>query len=184
VGAGASQRLSLGSLADVQGATYFPDGKKIFLYGSEKGKGSRFWVVEPPGDARAVTPENTQGAAGLLSPDGSSVVVWSADTSVLAILPLAGGPRVPLPGTEHDEPLAWTPDGRGLYIRSGGGQSGRVDILDVATRARKPWKVLSPPDSASVSEITGFAFARGGSAYAYTYRRILTSDLYVVEGLK
>ncbi len=184
VGAGTPQRLALGPVADVTGATFFADGKRILLYGSEKGKGPRFWIVEPPAEPRAVTPENTLGAAGLLSPDGLRVVVWSADTSILSILPLGGGPAVALAGTEHDDPIAWTPDGRGLYVRPGGGESGRIEILDVTTRTRKPWKILAPPDPASVSEISSGAFARDGSAYAYTYRRVLTSDLYVVEGLK
>jgi len=54
----------------------------------------------------------------------------------------------------------------------------------VNTLARKPWKELVPPDVASVSQLPELAFAPDGSAYAYTFRRVLTSDLYVVEGLK
>ncbi|HMA29064.1 MAG TPA: hypothetical protein VKS23_04320 [Thermoanaerobaculia bacterium] len=184
VGTGAPQRLALGSVADVRAAAFFPDGRKILLYGVEKGKGTRFWTVEPPGEPVPVSPENTQGNAGLLSPDGRRVIVWSADTSILSILPLGGGAAVPLRGTEHDDPIAWTADGKGLYVRPGGGGSGRVEILDVTTLARTPWKTLSPPDPSSVSEITSGAFARDGSAYAYTYWRVLTSDLYVVDGLK
>ena len=184
VGAGTPQRLALGPVAEVRTASFFPDGKRVLLYGIEKGKGPRFWAAEPPGEPQPVSPENTQGAAGLLSPDGARVVVWSADTSILSILPLGGGAAVPLRGTEHDDPLGWTADGKGLYLRPGGGESGRVEVLDVATLARKPWKTLTPPDPSSVSEITALSFGRDGSAYAYTYRRVLTSDLYVVEGLK
>ena len=184
VGAGAPQRLALGPVAEVSGASFFPDGRRILLYGVEKGKGNRFWAVEPPGEPAPVSPESTQGSATLLSPDGRRVVVWSADTSILSVLPLGGGPAVPLRGTEHDDPLGWTPDGRGLYVRPGGGQGGRIEILDVATLARTAWKTLAPPDPASVSEIPSIQFARDGSAYAYTYRRVLTSDLYVVEGIR
>jgi serine/threonine protein kinase len=184
VGAGAAQPLALGPIEEVRDASFFPDGKKILLYGVEKGKGTRFWTVEPPAEPVPASPVDTQGGAKFLSPDGQRVIVWSADTSVLSIMPLGGGPTVPVRGTEHDDPLAWTPDGRGLYVRPGGGGGGRIEILDVATLARTPWKTLAPPDSASVSEITAISFARDGSAYAYTYRRVLTSDLYVVEGLR
>ena len=81
-------------------------------------------------------------------------------------------------------PLGWTPDGRALYCRRDPDQGREIYTLDVKTLARKPWKELAPPDPASVTEVSGVAFAPDGSAYAYTYRRVLTSDLYVVEGLK
>ncbi|MEO8053904.1 MAG: protein kinase [Acidobacteriota bacterium] len=184
VGAGTPEAVALGPVAEVESASFFPDGKRILVHGSEKGKRPRFWIVEPPAAPRPISPENTSGSSNLLSPDGRSVLAWAAETSVLSILPIEGGPPRLLPGTEYDDPLGWTSDGRALYSRRNPGQGRQIYTLDVATLARKPWKELSPPDAASVSHVPQVVFPGDGSAYAYTYRRILTSDLYVVEGLK
>ena len=184
VGTGTPAPVALGTIAKVESAWFFPDGKRILVHGSEKGKLGRFWIVDPPAPPRAISPEGTQGDANLMSPDGRSVLAWAAETSVLSILTIDGGALGKLPGTENDEPLGWTSDGRALYARRQPGQGRQIYTLDMSTLARKPWKEFSPPDAASVTSLTGVVFAREGSAYAYTYRRVLTSDLYVVEGLK
>ncbi len=184
IGAGTPAPVALGSVADVDTAAFFPDGKRLLVHGSERGKLARFWVVDPPAAPRAISPENTLGSAGLLSPDGRSVVAWSADTSVLAILTIDGGAFRKFPGTEYDDPLGWTADGRALYSRRSPGQGREIYTLDVASLERRPWRALTPPDPASVTFLPEVVFPADGSAYAYTYRRVLTSDLYVVEGLK
>jgi eukaryotic-like serine/threonine-protein kinase len=184
VGAGTAVPVAVGPIAEIKSASFFSDGKRILIHGSEKGTGPRFWVVDPPAAARAVSPENTLGQAGLLSPDGRLVVAWSAETSILAILPIEGGAVRPLRGTEYDDPLGWTSDSRGLYVRRNPGEGRQVDTLDVSTLARKPWKELAPPDPSSIANVPRIAFAPDGGAYAYTFVRVLTSDLYVVEGLK
>ena len=119
-----------------------------------------------------------------MSPDGRWVVSWSADSSILSLLPIDGGPIRPLPGTEHDDILGWTPDGRALYVRPSPGEGARVSSLDLKTLVRTPVREFAPPDPSSVTAIAEPTFASDGSAYAYTYARVLTSDLYVVEGLK
>ncbi|MCM3877630.1 MAG: protein kinase [Thermoanaerobaculia bacterium] len=184
VGAGTATPVPLGPVAEVASASFFPDGKRILIHGSEKGKRPRVWIAELPAPPRAISPENTSGSANLMSPDGRSVVAWAAETSVLSILTIDGGAIRKLPGTEYDDPLGWTADSRALYARRNPGQGRQIYTVDVATLARKPWKELSPPDPASVSYLPQVVFPSDGSAYAYTYRRVLTSDLYVVEGLK
>ncbi|MBK9065160.1 MAG: protein kinase [Acidobacteria bacterium] len=184
VGAGAPTPVALGPIAKVESAAFFPDGKRLLIQGSEKGKRGRFWIVDPPASPRAIAPEGTQGNADLMSPDGRSVVAWAAETSVLSVMTIDGGAIRMLPGTEYDDPLGWTPDGRALYARRNPGQGREIYTLDVTTLARKPWKALSPPDTSSVSLLSQVVFPADGAAYAYSYRRVLTSDLYVVEGLK
>jgi eukaryotic-like serine/threonine-protein kinase len=184
VGAGTPIPLALGPVAEVENVSFFSDGKRILVHGSEAGKPPRFWIVEPPAVPRAISPEGLLGSASLLSPDGRQAISWSADTSVLAVLPIEGGPVRPLPGTEYDDPVGWTADSRSLYCRRNPGQGRRIYTIDVSTLARTPWKDLAPPDSSSVTNVSSVVFATDGSAYAYTYQRVLTSDLYVVEGLK
>jgi Tol biopolymer transport system component len=184
VGAGTPAAVALGSVVEVEGASFFPDGKRILIHGSEKGRLPRHWVVDPPAAPRAISPEGLLGGAGFLSPDGRWTLCWSADTSALAILPIEGGPVRQLAGTEYDDPLGWTPDSRALYVRRSPSRGYQIYTLDVSTLARKPWKEFAPPDAASVSQLPEIEFARDGSAYAYTFHRVLTSDLYVVEGLR
>ncbi len=69
-------------------------------------------------------------------------------------------------------------------MRPNPGQGRAITTLDVASLVRKTWREIAPPDPASVTDVPRLAFAPDGSAYAYTYRRVLTSDLFVVEGLK
>ena len=184
VGAGTPTPVALGPIAEFESAAFFPDGKRLLIQGSEKGKRGRFWIVDPPAPPRAIAPEGTQGMASLMSPDGRSVVAWAAETSVLTILAIDGGAVRRLPGTEYDDPAGWTADGRSLYARRNPGQGREIYTFDVTTLARRTWKELSPPDSASVTILSRVAFSPDTSAYAYSYRRVLTSDLYVVDGLK
>ncbi len=184
VGAGAPVPVGLGPIAGVTSASFFSDGRRLLLHGAEKGKRPRFWIVEPGGIPRPISPEGTLGDAGLMSPDERRVIGWAADTSILSIVSTEGAAARTLAGTQYDEPLGWTADGRSIYIRPSPGQLGMIGTLDVDTLARKPWKSFAPPDPSSVSSFPGVAFAPDGSAYAYTYQRVLTSDLYVVEGLK
>ena len=59
----------------------------------------------------------------------------------------------------------------------------RVDLCDVATGARRPWKVIVPPDPAGVLAISPILITPDGKSYAYSYRRLL-DDLFLVTGLK
>jgi hypothetical protein len=184
VGAGSPAPLALGPVAEVSSGAFFPDGKRILLDGSEKGKLRRFWVLDPPAPPRAISPEGFLGFGFSLSPDATLLLCWSGDTSVLSLLPVGGGPIRALPGTEHDDPLGWTSDSRSLYVRKSPFRLRQITTLDVTTLTRKPWRELAPPDAASVTFIPEVAIAPDGSVYAYTFQRVLTSDLYVVEGLR
>jgi hypothetical protein len=58
-----------------------------------------------------------------------------------------------------------------------------IEIVDVATGQRRPWKVLTPPDPTGVASIGPTIMTADGSAYAYSYKRLI-EDLYVGEGLR
>ncbi len=184
LGAGTPTTVATGPVAEVQSGSFLPDGRRILLVGREKGRADRLWLVDAAGAPRPLTEEGIRSVASLLSPDGQTAVTWSGETSLLALTPLAGGPARPLAGTQDDDPLAFTADGKALYVRKNPGQTRQIFLLDLATLVRRPWGELTPPDPASVTYAPNVAFARDGSAYAYSYRRVLTSDLYVVEGLK
>jgi eukaryotic-like serine/threonine-protein kinase len=75
------------------------------------------------------------------------------------------------------------PDRRFLFIRRSGGIPVRVDRLDLSTGRRERWKELAPADRTGVISISTIFLSADGTAYAYTYQRLL-SELYLVEGLK
>jgi hypothetical protein len=98
--------------------------------------------------------------------------------------PVASGEPRPIPGLQVGEaPVAWSADGRALYIYRGGELPAKVYRLDIASGKRTLWRQLMPPDPAGVEYVGPILPSPDGTAYAYGYRRLL-SDLYLVEGLK
>jgi hypothetical protein len=85
--------------------------------------------------------------------------------------------------TDGDRPVAWSEDGRALWVYRRGAMPGQVYKLDIATGNRQPMMKLMPPDPAGVHLITEFATTPSGHAYAYTYTR-QSSHLYLATGIK
>jgi hypothetical protein len=59
----------------------------------------------------------------------------------------------------------------------------QVIRLDIETGNRQIWKTLVPADPTGVYSVTEFAITPSGSAYYYSYKRLL-SQLYQVRGLR
>jgi hypothetical protein len=118
--------------------------------------------------------------------DGKQIAYETADRTV-AIVPLAGGTPRALPGPRlalDEHPVGWTTDDRSLLIQRGEDQVPAVVWrIDVSTGQRSAWKEIQPTDSVGVIYISPIVLAADGS-YAYNYRRVTSSDLYVVEGLR
>ena len=100
-----------------------------------------------------------------------------------ALYPAAGGAPRAIPNlTSADVVIRWTSDGRALYVYKQDVQA-RVEVLDLATGRRTPWKQLAPADPAGVGSLSSVLIAPDGKSYVYSYSR-LTEDLYLAEGLK
>ena len=84
----------------------------------------------------------------------------------------------------NDEPVLESKDGRFLYLWHRGEVPALVDRLDLETGKREPWKRLMPEDPAGITQIDPVVLADEGRSYAYSYLRILVSDLYVVDGAR
>jgi hypothetical protein len=104
----------------------------------------------------------------------------------LVLYPLAGGQPRTLTGTpETDRILAWSKDGRALFVAETDTSSGlarRILRRDLATGRRELWSEIRPADQAGLVSVASVVSA-DGRAYAYTLTRCL-SELYLVEGLK
>jgi Tol biopolymer transport system component len=182
-GPGQAQTLQAGGLI-VQAATWLPDGKRILVTGNEEGKGTRLYVLDSvDGKPRAISPPGYHAPFRSVSPDGRVAVTVGPDQKQY-LYPLAGGEPAPIPGIETDEtPIGWTADGRSIYVYKRGLYPARIFRLDVSSGRREPWKELTPPDPAGISNVAPPAIAADGKTYAYSYNRIL-SDLFLAEGLK
>jgi dipeptidyl aminopeptidase/acylaminoacyl peptidase len=165
-------------------ARWFPDGKRLLIAGIESNHGLRLYVQEIDSDKfDAVTPEGTDGSAYALAPDGSTVAAIGPDQKAYLFPIPAGDPR-PIKGLLPGEvPVAWTDDGRSLYVYKGGELPAKVYRLEVASGNRTLWKQLMPPDPAGVEFVGPVLPTPDGKSYVYGYRRLL-SDLYLVEGLQ
>jgi dipeptidyl aminopeptidase/acylaminoacyl peptidase len=170
---------------DPTAGQFFPDGRRLLLCGNETGRPSRLFVMElPDGQPKAISPEGVSMLRWRsLAPDGRTVAARDHDGR-LGLYPTEGGePRALAGALLDDVPIRWTGDGRGLFVQRGSGVPARVDVIDVASGARRPWKELRPPDPAGVLAIGPILLSADGQSYIYSYRRQL-DDLYLVEGLR
>ncbi len=165
-------------------AQWFPDGARVLLSGTESNHGVRLYVQDiATNKIEAISPEGTNGLSFALSPDGQFVAAVGPDEKGY-LFPVAKGDPKPIPGLLPGEaPVAWSADGRSLYIYRGGELPAKIFRLDISSGNRTLWKQLMPPDPAGVEYVGPILPSPGGTAYAYGYRRLL-SDLYLVEGLK
>jgi Tol biopolymer transport system component len=183
-GAGESATIST---ADVlpQRAFYFPDNRHILVVGSQTGHGSRLWVMDDHGES--LHPVSPEGASirrrGCISPDGTRIaardpegrmVVYPADGQ--------GNPTVVSAAQPDEEPYQWTADGKTLLV----GHSeipARVFTVNLTTNERKLLRAYTPADATGLFGSNAPTFSADLKSYVYSYQR-MTSDLYIVDGLK
>ena len=136
--------------------------------GNEPGHTSRLFTVDlAGGKPRAITPEGVLILnQGPLSPDGKSIVAVGPNGRA-AIYPTEPGEPRPIPGlTPDDSAIRWTADGRSVYFFNIVARPGVVDIVDVQTGKRIPWKEFHPPDPAGVIQIAPFLATADGATYS------------------
>ena len=158
-------------------ARWFPDGKRLLVWGNHDERLRRHYVQDSAGGPlRPITSEGAAAEAAI-DPAGEYVAAYS-------------GPGVflyPVDGTEPERvrgdtagtrPVAWSADGRSLYLRRGN----VIELLQLKTGKSEVWKDLMPSDPAGVTLIGRFSMTPDAQSWAYTYERD-QSDLYLGEGL-
>jgi Tol biopolymer transport system component len=169
----------------VQSASFFADGTRIVVFGEEPGKGARLFVVPLDGGSRRpISPEGTTMHRWRgVSPVGRWVLAGAPD-GALTLYATEDGQGKPLPGAaQGDVPIRWTADGGSVYVQRGLDAPAHVDLIDVATGARRPWKELRPPDPAGVQSIGPVRVSADGESYVYSYRRI-EDQLTLMNGVR
>lgn len=175
------------STADVQPhqAYFFPDQKHILILGNvPAGRGLRLWVTDLSGSTpKPISPEGIAlRYRNCISPDGTQVAARDPEGSI-SIYPVSGGDPVRVPNVNPGEDAVhWTPDGKSLLVGNSKIPS-NVFIIDLATGQRKPFKSFTLADPTGLFDLAPPSFSHDLKSYVYSYNRI-TSDLYIVEGLK
>jgi Tol biopolymer transport system component len=144
----------------------------------------RLWLQGvDEGAPRPVTPEGVSIAyRSCISTDGKQVAAQDPEGKI-TIYPLATGSPLLVPNTQPgDVPVQWTPDGKSLLVGRREVPS-RIFTIDLASGERKLLRSFSPADPTGLFSNAPPQFSRDLKSYVYTYQRI-TSDLYVVDGLK
>jgi Tol biopolymer transport system component len=184
IGAGESRAISTGDV-QVHQAFFFPDARHILELGSVPGgHGLRLWLQGlEEGAPRPITPEGVSIAyRSCISPDGQQVAAQDPGGKI-TIYPLAAGSPRTVPNIQSgDVPVQWTPDGKSLLVGRREVPS-NVFTIDLATGQRKLFRSFSPADPTGLFQNSPPQFSLDLKSYVYTYERI-TSDLYVVDGLK
>jgi hypothetical protein len=137
------------------------------------------------GDERPITPAGIDFNynAYAVSPDGEFVAAPDRN-GLVSLYPIAGGDPRPAPGVEADEaPIRWASDGDHLFVFTPREVPARVFRVHLETGLRTPWLELGPADAAGVAAIDWMWITPDGSAYVYSYKRLL-SNLYLVDGLQ
>jgi DNA-binding beta-propeller fold protein YncE len=155
----------------------------VFLGRTEK-ESVRLYVQDiDSGQPRAISTEGITPSILAVSPDGRFVASPARDGRV-TIYPVDPGDSRPLAGAEPGErPIAWSADGRSVYVYPSRESPARIFRIDIATGRRELWKTIVPADRAGLMTIQRIVMTPDARAYAYSFERILT-NLEVVEGLR
>ena len=181
-GTGEQKALPSGPLRDFFAAAWLPDGKRLIVRASERGKAGRLYLVGL--DGGPVQAISAEGANGPIAVSGNGKVAACRVVQEIQIFSLGGSGVRPLPGQAPGEvPVRWTPDGAALYVFRPGPPPVDVFRIDAVTGTRDLWKRLTPPDAAGVEGVARVLITQDAGGYVYGYGRRM-SDLYVVDGLK
>jgi Tol biopolymer transport system component len=185
-GAGQAREVQTGDVKP-EYAAFFPGGGRIRVSGAQPGHERRNWILElETGKIRPLTPEGPQQHP-VISPDGHSIAIAFLKEKKIYIYPVAesGERREVLGATESDHPLAWSADGKALYVYQPEEIAPKhIDRIEIATGRRERWKEIMPADPVGVFDLTGLLMTPDAGSYAYTTLRAVSGDLFVIEGLK
>ena len=182
-GAGQPRALGFEGL-DVATGAFTPDGTKIAFEASAAGQPNRIYVVDAAGgEPRPVGPPGVSFQLWLspISRDGRRAVGVRAGKLVVFSLDGSGEPRE-LPGlsSPQERPAQWSADSRSLYVYSRVDRGVKVELYDVETYEKRPWKIIPIDES-----LTRFSVRLTPDGQGYVYGAWgVSSALYLVEGLR
>jgi len=183
-GAGESRTIASRDVQPHQ-VYFFPDERRILILGNVAGgRGLRLWITDVEGTTpKAISPEGVLvRRRNCISRDGTRVAARDPEGNI-TIYSVSGSDPVRVPNTQpREEPVAWTTDGKSLLVGTTAVPS-NVSVIDLATGQRRPFNSFTLADPTGLYDLAPPNFSHDLKSYVYSYNRI-TSDLYIVEGLK
>ena len=186
-GVGESIVLPAGPIVSYRRAVFDPSGRRVVFAGAEQNKESRIYVQDVAGGSLpvALTEEGTSLAqlGRPISPDGKWIAGIGGD-GVPELYSLTGGETRVIPSLGYlDTPVAWSLDGKELFVVRYEETPPRVDRVDVTTGRTRPWTVLRPGALSGLLGDYRILISPDGGSYAYNYVRQM-SDLYLATGIR
>ena len=185
-GTGQPRNLPSGNASQFGALFWLPDSRRFVFGASESGSIRRLFLQDIDGGApRPISPKGMGVRGFILSADGRTVYVRTAEGGVSAIPSEGGEARPAFPNMDLAAMtlVRFSGDGKSLYVRDNGRIPVSLFRIDVASGRRELVRELSPGDPAGLQGIGVIRLSADGRSYAYGYTRNL-SDLYAVEGLK
>ena len=178
-GPGQPRNVEISNLELVWGASFFPDGKRLLLNGTEAGHALRTYRVEVTGGkATPITPEGVDSL--VLSPDGNELAAQDLSGNI-TVYPLQGEHLRTVPNTQGMIPLSWSSDGGYLLTTVSDELPARILRVEITSGKQQLVRQFVPSDS-GVYVIWSIRVTPDGTTYAYSYRQTL-STLYIAQGL-
>lgn len=178
-GPGRPKRLDTGGLLPSWMNRFMPGGKQVLLLAREGGGGFHFYLQDVDSSHRVpVGPEQVLQSGGRPAPDGRRFAyrtqegfgLWDLDTRTgQNLLSAASGLRM----------IQWSADGKAWYLWNQDPKRNGVERMDLATRKRTI--LFTFPTGQENGGINSLALTADGTRMAYTYARLLASDLFILE---
>jgi hypothetical protein len=192
-GAGQPEKIAVGDL-EVAGAAWLPDGRRIFLLASGAGGPPRGYLIDsvdgtphpfgPEGWLRDGGALSVEGRLGGFSPDSRYATLKEPDGR-WQLYPVDGGAPSPIRGLEPGENVGpFVADGKAVLVVRSERTRARIDRLDLASGRRTAWTELAPADPVGLTGITNLMVAGDDRSYAYNANRVISDDLYLIEGIR
>jgi Tol biopolymer transport system component len=188
-GPGEARTLPKGTIDTYHGASFFPDGRRILLVATEAGRPQRLFFQDLEGALpRVASPEgfSVPQPSDTVSPDAARIAAFSVAAGEGPVfVSVEDGTVRSIDGLEPgDVPLAWTRDGKSLFVRKPPtGGAWRVVRFDLETGKRTLREELHPAEPSGASVVCGPVIARDGEVDFYTVARGLANP-FLVEGLR
>jgi len=180
-GAGEARPIETGGLRSIIWGEFNAGGSMFVVAASEEGRAERLYAIDMAGgNPRAISPEGVSwpfavspSGHAAASVCGGNIVVYHTDDSE---------PRVVEKARERERVVAWSSDGKALFVCARGRISVDIDRVEIESGARSLWHTIRPSDPAGIMDLFPVKITPDGERYTYGYRRYL-SDLFIVRGV-
>jgi hypothetical protein len=179
-GPGQSKSYSLAPIRALR-AAWLPDSRRFLLQGAEAGHSSRIYLLDSEGGS----PKPLTGEGfNLVDVIGAEQFVYRRAPGEFFVASIAGGAPTAIPGIGPRDQVVGSARPGWVYVaREGRVIPVKVVLVETSTGREETWKEISPLDRTGVVGSFGLRVVADGSAWAYSYGRVL-SDLFVAEGVR